>query len=172
PADYVMVHFKKLAVGILPIDADGSVHLVGQMRFTFGAYSWEAPEGGCEPHEDPLDCAKRELAEESGLQASKIEKILELDLSNSVTDEQAICYIGLDLSPAEGRMDDVERIKRRRLPFGAALAEADQGRIRDALTVAMLLKAHHMAVTGRLPGPLAAKMLASVQDYSEETRDG
>ena len=49
------------------IDANGDVHLVGQWRFPLGRYSWEIPEGGAEPGEAPLACAKRELEEETGL---------------------------------------------------------------------------------------------------------
>ena len=159
PADYALVHFKKIAVGVLPVDVDGAVHLVGQSRFPLGAYSWEAPEGGCEANEDPLECARREMAEESGLQAQDIVKILEMDLSNSVTDERSICYIAWGLSPASGALDDVELLQRRRVPFMAALQEAQDGRIRDSLTVAMLYRAHHMAVTGLLPPTLAQAML-------------
>lgn len=158
-ADYALVHFKKIAVGVLPVDADGSVHLVGQSRFPSGAYSWEAPEGGCEPNEDPLECARREMAEEAGVQAEHILKVLEMDLSNSVTDEQSICYIGWGLSPASGELDAVELLRRRRLPFLEAVQEASDGRIRDSLTVAMLYRAHHMAITGLLPKALAEVML-------------
>jgi 8-oxo-dGTP pyrophosphatase MutT (NUDIX family) len=159
PADYALVCFKRLAIGILPIEADGCVHLVGQTRFPFGTYSWEAPEGGSEPDEDPLETAKRELAEEAGLMASRYERILDLDMSNSVTDERGSCYLATGLSPAEGAQDAVELLRRRKIPFGAALAEVFAGQIRDALTVVMLLKAHHMAVTGALPADLAAAML-------------
>ena len=158
-ADYALVHFKKIAVGVLPVDADGSVHLVGQSRFPLGAYSWEAPEGGCEPNEDPLECARREMAEESGVQAAHIKKIIEMDLSNSVTDEQSICYIAWGLSPATGTLDAVELLRRRRVPFLQAVQDAAEGRIRDSLTVAMLFRAHHMAVTGLLPPALAQAMM-------------
>ena len=158
-ADYALVHFKKIAVGVLPVDADGSVHLVGQSRFPLGAYSWEAPEGGCEPNEDSLECARREMAEESGVQAEHILKIIEMDLSNSVTDEQSICYIAWGLSPATGTLDAVELLRRRRVPFLEAVQDAAEGRIRDSLTVAMLFRAHHMAVTGLLPPALAQAMM-------------
>ena len=159
PADYALVHFKKIAVGVLPVDSDGSVHLVGQSRFPLGAYSWEAPEGGCELNEDPLECARREMAEESGVRAEHILKIIEMDLSNSVTDEQSICYLAWGLSPASGTLDDVELLRRRRVPFLEAVQDAAEGRIRDSLTVAMLFRAHHMAVTGLLPASLTQAMM-------------
>src|SRR5690242_16676311 len=66
---YSVARIRRLAVGVLPIEPDGTVHLVGQWRFPLGRYSWEMPEGGAEPGEDALECAKRELAEETGLSA-------------------------------------------------------------------------------------------------------
>src|SRR5262245_17307219 len=68
PGIYGVVHFKNLAVGVLAIDAEGFVHLVGQYRYVLNRYSWEIPEGGCPQGEDPLAAARRELAEETGLQ--------------------------------------------------------------------------------------------------------
>lgn len=157
---YSVIRIRRLAVGVLPIDPDGQVHLVGQWRFPLGRYSWEMPEGGAEPGEAPLECARRELAEETGLSAGRLEPILEMDLSNSLTDEQAIIFLATELTPGEARPEPTEVLKRRRAPFREALARAADGRIRDSLTVAALLRAHHMAVTGRLPERLAQAMLA------------
>ncbi len=70
--EYTVVRLRRLAVGVLPIEPDGSVHLVGQWRFPLARYSWEIPEGGGEPGEAPLACAKRELAEETGLRAATL----------------------------------------------------------------------------------------------------
>src|ERR1700759_3945868 len=87
---YGKVHFKHLAIGVLPIDEDGNTYLVGQYRFTVGGYSWEVPEGGGMPGEDPLVGAQRELIEETGLVASEWRQVLTMHLSNSVTDEFAV----------------------------------------------------------------------------------
>src|SRR5262249_51333536 len=62
---YGVVRMRKIAVGVLPIEPDGRVHLVGQWRFPLGRYSWEMPEGGAEPGEAPEECARRELSEEA-----------------------------------------------------------------------------------------------------------
>ncbi len=158
-AMYGVVRMRKLAVGVLPIEADGRVHLVGQWRFPLGRYSWEMPEGGAELGEAPEECARRELAEEAGVHAGKLEKILEMDMSNSVTDERAVIYLATDLAPGPGEPDEDEVLKRMVAPFQEVLQRALDGRIRDAMTVAALLRAHHMAATGRLPPGLAQAIL-------------
>lgn len=156
---YTVMRPRRLAVGVLPIEADGSVHLVGQWRFPLSRYSWEMPEGGADPGEDALSCAQRELAEETGLRAGRYIKVLEMDLSNSLTDERAVLFLALGLEPGEARPDETEVLRRRQAHFQDILARVCDGRIRDALTVATVLRAHHMAVTGELPASLAAAML-------------
>lgn len=160
---YTVVRVRRLAVGVLPIEPDGTVHLVGQWRFPLGRYSWEMPEGGAEPSEEPLACARRELEEETGFRAARFELILALDMSNSLTDEQAIVYLATGLTPGAAQPEATEVLKHRSAPFAEVLARALDGRIRDSLTVAALLRAHHMAVTGALPADLAGAMLGRRQ---------
>lgn len=156
---YGVLRIRRLAVGVLPIDADGRVHLVGQWRFPLGSYSWEMPEGGAEPGEGARVCAERELAEETGLRAGSLTQVLEMDLSNSLTDERAVMFIATDLSQGADEPDPTEVLKRRTAHFLDVLERVADGRIRDAMTVATTLRAHHMAVTGQLPAPLVAAML-------------
>ena len=101
PARYGLVRFKNVATAVLPIHEDGTVTLVGQHRFPHQDYSWELPEGGAPLGEDPLDGAKRELAEETGLVAAEWREILRTQLSNSITDEVMVGYLALGLAPAE-----------------------------------------------------------------------
>lgn len=161
PALYGVVGFKNLALAVLPIHEDGTVVLVGQHRFPFADYSWELPEGGGPKGEDPLDGAKRELAEEAGLAAIEWREVLRVQLSNSVTDELAIGYIATGLSEVAEihHVDDTEDIAMARVPFRDALEAAMAGHILDALTVAMLLRAYHMAREGQLSDALARAML-------------
>jgi 8-oxo-dGTP pyrophosphatase MutT (NUDIX family) len=154
-----VVRFKNRAVGVLPLHSDGTVVLVGQHRFPAMNYSWEMPEGGAPMHEDPLEGAKRELREEAGLEAAEWRQILVLELSNSVTDEQGLCYLAWGLSPAEAAPDPTEDLSIARVPFTALIAEAVAGRIRDGLTVAAAFRAYHMAREGELPADLARAML-------------
>ena len=161
PARYGLVRFKNVAIAVLPIHDDGTVTLVGQHRFPANDYSWELPEGGAPLSEDPLDGAKRELAEETGLVAAEWREILSAQLSNSITDERMVGYLATGLSQGEKPMeaDPTEAIVLARVPFREVLAAATAGHLPDMLTVAMLLRAHHMAVEGSLPGALARFML-------------
>lgn len=161
PAIYGLVSYKNLAIAILPLFDDGTTILVGQHRFPLADYSWEIPEGGGPLDRDPLESARRELAEETGLQAAEWREILQAQLSNSVSDERAIGYLATGLSPAAGshHADDTEDLARVRVPFREALDAAVAGELKDMLTVAMLLKAYHMAREGHLAPALARAIL-------------
>lgn len=161
PALYGLVSFKNLAIAVLPLHDDGTVTLVGQHRFPASDYSWEIPEGGGSLDVDPLESAKRELAEETGLQAAEWREVLRAQLSNSVTDERAVGYVALGLSEdaVVDERDETEAIVLARVPFREALDAALAGQIQDMLTVAMLLRAYHMAREGSLPRALSQAML-------------
>src|SRR5690606_19352927 len=115
---YTVVRPTHLAVGVLPIHADGTVTLVGQQRFALMNYSWEMPEGGAGAGEAPLAGAQRELAEEAGLSARVWREALSLELSNSITDERAITWLAWDLAPAASPgLDATEALNVARAPF-------------------------------------------------------
>jgi 8-oxo-dGTP pyrophosphatase MutT (NUDIX family) len=157
PALYGLVHMKRLATGVLPIDAEGCTFLVGQERFPFGRYFWELPEGGADPARPPIEGARKELAEETGFEAANwFELMSEVQLSNSVTDERAFAWIAWNLSPVAEAVDkdESEDLRIRRLPFPEALAMAVSGEIVDVFSLVMLLKADHLAHIGHLPSDL------------------
>ena len=161
---YGLVHMKKLALGVLPIDEDGSTRLVGQMRFTFGRYSWELPEGGGAEDAPPIEGAARELAEETGLSAGRWLPLLEdVHLSNSVTDERAYAFLAWDLAAcAFAPGDACEELSVRRVAFGEAVRMAASGEISDAFSLVMLLKADHLLRSGALPDDLSQRMLRGI----------
>jgi 8-oxo-dGTP pyrophosphatase MutT (NUDIX family) len=161
PAQYGVVNFKNIAIAVLPLHEDGTVTLVGQNRYALADYSWEIPEGGSPLADVPLEGAKRELAEETGMVAAEWRLVLQAQLSNSVTDERAMGYVAIGLVEADTghEPDDTEEIVRLRVPFREALDAALAGHLQDVLTVAMLLRAYHMAREGDLPGELARAML-------------
>jgi 8-oxo-dGTP pyrophosphatase MutT (NUDIX family) len=147
---YGVVRFKNIAIGIIPLDAQGGTWLVGQYRYPHAAYSWEIPEGGGPLGSDPLASAQRELAEEVGLSAQRWDLILEMDLSNSVTDEQCLIYLARDLEPCAGEPDETEELALRRMPFDELYRGVLSGQYRDSLTVAGVLKLGYMLEHGML----------------------
>lgn len=159
PALYGKVSFKNQAIGVVPLHADGTVTLVGQARFPRGNYSWEVPEGGAPLHEDPLDGAKRELVEEVGLEAADWRPILTMELSNSITDELFHGFLAMGLTATAAAPDATEDLAIARVPFGEALDAAVAGHMPDSLTVALLLRVHHMACKGELPADLVRLVL-------------
>jgi 8-oxo-dGTP pyrophosphatase MutT (NUDIX family) len=158
-AQYGLIHFKNRAIGVLPLFDDGDTVLVGQHRFPAGDYSWELPEGGGALSEDPLDTARRELREETGLMAAQWRHILAFQLSNSITDEHGHGYLATGLSQADIDPDETEDLRIHRLPFREALDLAMAGAMQDMITLALLLRAYHLAREGDLEPALAAAML-------------
>jgi 8-oxo-dGTP pyrophosphatase MutT (NUDIX family) len=144
PGIYGVVGFRSLALGAVPRYADGTTVLVGQFRYTLGAWSWEIPEGGGDPRQPPEREMARELAEETGLTARRWTPLGGLDTSNSVTDERALLYLAEDLAEGTPVPEPTEQLLRWRLPLDAAVAMALDGRITDAMSVAGLLRAAHL----------------------------
>jgi 8-oxo-dGDP phosphatase len=159
PAIYGVVGFKNLALAVLPLFEDGTTVLVGQHRFAFADYSWEIPEGGGPIGIDPLESAKRELREEAGLAAAEWRLVIEAQLSNAITDERAFGYIATGLTPIPADPDETEQLTLARVPFREALDAALAGHLKDVMTVAMLLRAYHMAQERAFPDALARAML-------------
>ena len=127
PGVYGVVHFRSRAVGVVALDADDRVLLVGQYRYTLDRYSWEIPEGGSPLDEDPLEGAQRELAEETGYAAGSWRELTRFTLSNSVTDEEGVMFVATDL------------LQVRWVSFEDALDMVASGEIHDVMTQVALL---------------------------------
>jgi ADP-ribose pyrophosphatase len=136
---YGVVHFKHVAIGVVPWE-DRCIWLVGQYRFPLERYSWEIPEGGGLPDEDPLAAAKRELMEETGITADQWEPIVRMDLSNSVSDEEAVIYLARGLHFGMSQPEETERLAVRKVTLDEAFAMVERGEIRDAMSVAAIYK--------------------------------
>lgn len=145
---YGKVGFKNLAIGILPLDDNLNTWLVGQYRFTIDAYSWEIPEGGGEKNIDPLVSAKRELLEETGLQAQHWRKLLDIHLSNSVSDEAGVSYLATGLSYHEAQPEETEKLVIQKLPFREVFEMVMDGRITDSLSMVTILKVQYLLQNG------------------------
>lgn len=140
PGIYGVVGFKNRAVGVVPIDEEGHTWLVGQYRYTLGEYSWEIPEGGCPAGESPLEAARRELREETGLVADDYRLLLDgVALSNSVSDERGTLFVATGLSQSDACPEETELLELRRLPLAEAVAMVRRGEITDSLSVIALL---------------------------------
>lgn len=144
PGIYGVVHFKNKAIGVLPIDHEGYVYLVGQFRYPLDEYSWEIPEGGCPEDEDPIVAAKRELLEETGLSAGRWEELGRAHLSNSVSDEEAIFFLATELVQGEAEPEETEQFAHKRLPFAEVLDMVMRGEITDSVTVIAILRYAHL----------------------------
>jgi 8-oxo-dGTP pyrophosphatase MutT (NUDIX family) len=140
PGIYGKVHFKNFAIGIIPLDEDLNTWLVGQYRFALGSYSWEIPEGGGVFGIDPLDSAKRELLEETGLKADRWTELQRMYLSNSVTDELCIIYLAQGLQQFEAEPEDTEQLIVKKIPFKEVYRMVRDNEITDSVTVAAVLK--------------------------------
>ncbi len=138
PGIYGVIHFQNHAVAIVAIDERDRVVLVGQWRYTLDAYSWELPEGGVPPDETPLDGARRELREETGLSADHWQEIARIAVSNSVTDELGTIFLATGLIQGEPSPDGSEDLRVRWVECADALEMIDDGRITDLLTIAAL----------------------------------
>ncbi len=144
-SQYGKVCFKNFAVAILALEDDPQSHiyLVGQQRYTLSRYSWELPMGGAPLGTSALASAQRELKEETGLTAKHWHEVMQLDTSNSVTDEFGIVFHARGLTQGETQFDETEDLSIRRLPFNDALAMTLNGDITDAITVATILHYAH-----------------------------
>ena len=95
---------------------------------------------------DPLESAKRELKEETGLTADDWQILMKLHTSNSVTDEQGLVYIARDLTPGETQFEETEELLIKKVSLDEAVERVLSGEITDAISVAALLKLHKLEV--------------------------
>lgn len=138
---YGTVQFKNLAIGIIPLDENQNTWLVGQYRYPLDEYSWEIPMGGGPLNIDPLESAKRELKEETGLSAKSWKKFIKIHTSNSVTNEVGYGYLATDLTEGETEFEDSEDLVIKKIPFQEAYEMCLDGAITDSLSLAAILKA-------------------------------
>lgn len=129
-------------VGVLPfVDAE-RVLMLRQYRYVFGeADRWEIPTGGVHAGEAPEAAAQRELREEVGYGAGRLELVSSFYTSKSIMHETAHIYLGYDLTPEPLPADETEEFEVATMPFAQALDLVVRGEIRDSLTVIAVLHA-------------------------------
>ena len=145
---YGQVHFKNLAIGIIVLDDENNTWLVGQYRFPLNQYSWEIPAGGGSLTVDPLESARKELFEETGIKASNWKEIQRMHLSNSVSDELAIIYLAKNLSFGVSEPEETEQLNVKKIAFEEAYEMVVKGEITDSMSVAAILKIKILLLNG------------------------
>lgn len=128
-------------VGVLPLHDDGTVTLIRQLRPSVAATLLEIPAGRLDPGEEPAACGLRELAEETGLSAARLDPLGVILTSPGVFDEAIHLYLATGLAQGEADPEQYEEIEAVRMPLEEALRMATDGRIRDSKTIIALFRA-------------------------------
>ena len=136
-------------VGIVAIDENDCVLTVKQYRYVFSRVMEEIPAGKLEPGEDPDEAALRELREETGATPERILPIGELIVSPGAYGEVLHLYLAEGLSVAEASPDEDEYLELVRTPFSVMLSRVLTGELRDAKTVAGILKVYALRQQSR-----------------------
>ena len=170
---YAVCGFRRTACGVLALDDQDRVVLVGQWRYPLEAYSWELPEGGGDETESPFEAIRRELAEEAGLSAQVWEPLCFFHPSNSSTDEEGFLFLATGLAPSAGHhAEDDEELLLHREPFADCLQRVLNGEITDGLTVMALLalQARRSGVMAELDAALAERFFQRAADHPSAGR--
>jgi ADP-ribose pyrophosphatase len=125
---------------ILPLLDDGRVVLLRQYRPVVRAQLWELPAGTIEAGESPEACARRELVEEAGYDAGRLEPLGEALADPGLTDERIYLFLARDLRPAARGLDADEHIEVLPVALAEAYRMADAGEILDAGTLIALYR--------------------------------
>lgn len=127
------------ASAVLPLTQDGQIYLVQQYRYPIGRTTWEIPAGKREEGQTPLSCAKAELAQETGLRASKWTKLAVFNPSNAFSTEYLHIYLAENLRRGKDCPDEDEFLNVKKFPLEKAYDLIFKGKIQDAKTMIGLL---------------------------------
>lgn len=139
------------ASAVVPFVTADDVLLIRQFRHCAGGFILEVPAGKLDAGEDPAVCAARELEEEAGQRAGRLERLGEILTTPGFTDERIHLFAAFDLEPVPQRLEDDELIEVVRMPLADAVARVFDGTIADAKSALALL--HAARRVGRLGEP-------------------
>ncbi len=139
------------AVVIVPLLDDGRVCLIQQYRHSVKETLIELPAGTLEPPEPPLACAQRELIEETGFRAARIEQVHAFYLSPGILDEKMRLFLATGLTAGDPQREAGEEIDNALVPLAESVAMIFRGEIRDAKTIVGLLWAERMTSSESKP---------------------
>ena len=129
---------------ILPVDGEGNAYCVRQYRYPIGEHLLEAPAGKLEPGEDPTDCAIRELSEETGFTADKLQYLGRCCTSPGITTEVLHIYLATGLPAGSSHPDEGEFLSVEKHHIDELTELAMNGEIDDGKTIIAVLKARQI----------------------------
>jgi len=129
------------AAAMVPLTENNTLLMIRQYRHAMGGFIWEIPAGTLDPDETPLECANRELVEETGYSADTWHKLGEITPVPGYSDERIHIFCAMDLSPAIQHLDRDEILKVHEVPFHEAVRMIERGEIGDAKTISGLFMA-------------------------------
>lgn len=132
------------AVCVIPVTKDMEVVTVRQYRYAFEQIMLEIPAGKLEPGEDPFEAVKRELEEESGVVAGKIEYLGEIFTTVAIFDEKIHLYLATELEFKNAHPDEDEFLEVENIPLAKLYDMVMNGEIKDAKTQIAILKAYNI----------------------------
>ena len=140
------------ASAIVPVDGAGMVTMVRQHRVAIDKCTWEIPAGKLDsPTEDPFDAAKRELEEETGLQAEHWQKLTSMYTTPGFRNERITIYLATGLSQHPAHPDEDEFLRIKKIPLDDAIAQCVSGEIQDGKTLVGLLLARQALAARDMP---------------------
>lgn len=126
---------------ILAVDEDLNCHMISQFRSPIEEVLLEVPAGKIEPGENPLTCAAREIVEETGFEAGKMDYVGFSLSSPGYCSEKIYLYIATDLKKTEGDPDESEFLMNKLVPLKELVDMCDRGEITDSKTQILVYKA-------------------------------
>ena len=123
------------ATAIIPMLNESRVLLLKQYRHSLREHIWEIPAGTLEPNEEVINCARRELIEETGYSAGQWRKLAKITPVPGYSNERIHIYLATDLKPAEQNLDKDEIINVHEVELSEAIEMIKMGEIQDAKSI-------------------------------------
>lgn len=137
-------------VSVLPVTDTGLVYLISQYRYLLESVSLEVMAGFVDKNETPLQAAKRELKEETGISASDWKKLAVIEMAGSVFRAQAYLFVAKEIKEGKATPEDDEQIDVVKIPLDTAVEKVLAGEINHSASVIAILMANELRKRGKL----------------------
>lgn len=125
-------------ITVIALDNKNKTYLVGQWRYSVKKYSWELPAGGVDKNEKPLEAAKRELKEETGLEARQWKYLGSFYIGLGIFNQLCYVFLALDLIKGKSRSSEIEKLKIKKVTFKEVNRLIKKNKIFDEPTITAL----------------------------------